>query len=200
MALTFIDIQTEVIARGFNYLSAGADLVRLKRWINEGVHEADRKEDWPYLLTTVSGAQPATIADARKVESVVDVAHDNILVELTRAQALRASGDLTTTGTAAYWYRTATGTAVYPVSTATFLTSYYKVAPDLSANGDVPLMPDEYRSIIVELACRAAFRDAGAYEAAADCMAAADLILGEMRESLLAMPEFVARTSDAQDD
>lgn len=206
MALDFDALQAEVAARGGSHLTtagggAAADLVRLKRFINEAMWEVDRKESWDYLLTTTTGVAPLAISDLRRVESVSDVVNDIPLSQMSRRSLMDTYVDLTTLGRAAYWYRSAANTiSVYPVSTATLTVRYFKVAPALVNGADVPLMPDEYRNIIVELALRRVYRDVSAAQDAADALAEANTLLEEMRENLISRPEFVPRGQFADDD
>jgi hypothetical protein len=47
------------------------------------------------------------------------------------------------------------------VTTATVTVDYWKVGPDLSADADVPLMPDRFRMGIVHYAVASALKDRG---------------------------------------
>lgn len=202
MALDFTAIQTELFARGFDYLNdAGTGLTRAKRWINEAMHELDSEEQWDYLFASTTGTAPITIADLDSVESVLDVAALNPLVQVDRSALFQDTVDLTITGQALYWYKTApTIIAVYPVSTATMTVKYYKFGPDLSAGGDAPLVPDRWRQAIVEKAAAKAFRDSNDKAAADDCLAEYARLVSQMRDKMLTPASFMARTHYALDD
>lgn len=202
MALDFTALQTEVYARGFDFLNdAGVGATRVKRWINEAVHELDAEENWDYLFGSSTGVAPLTVADLDKVESVVDVAALNALLQIDRESLAQDAVDLTTTGQAAYWYKTAPTTiAVFPVSTATLTVRYLKFGPDLSAGADVPLVPDRWRQAIVEKAVAKAARDSDDTAKANDSMGEYQRIVQQMRSSMLNPPDRQARTTYALDD
>lgn len=206
MAFLFQELQDEVAARGFSYLTtagggSAADLVRLKRAINDASHELDQEERWDYRFASSTGAAPLTIADLDQVESVTDVVNLNPLMQIDRQALTNDVADLTTTGLAAYWYKTAPTTiAAFPVSTVTLTVKYLKFGPDLSAVGDAPLAPDRFRPIIVEAACAKLFADASDWDARRACLEERSRLLQLMRMSMLTAPERQARTTYALDD
>lgn len=194
MALDFTALQAEVAARGFDYLTlagggAAADVVRLKRFINDAMHEVDAAEKWDYTYASSSGALPLTIADLRLVEDVFVTNVDTPLIAQSRAMLENVYGNLTLASVAAprFWYRSApTVVSAYPFSVTFALNvRYWKFGPDLSAGADVPLMPDRWRQVIVEKAAAKAFRDSSNVNAANDCLAESQRLLDEMRVELL---------------
>lgn len=180
MALDFIAMQTEVLARGFDYL----DTTRVKRFINDAAHAIDDVEPWIYLQAVTTGTAPVTVADLGRIESVVDVANLHSLTYLDRRDLTDTYGDITRAGRPEYYVITGgTSVTTYPTSTSTVLTvRYLKVPADLSANGDVPAMPDRFRMAIVERAVAQAYRDVSNWEGAAQAQAASDLIVQRMLE------------------
>lgn len=168
MALDFQALQAEVYARGFDYLNdGGAGVTRVKRWINEAMHQINDLERWCYLQASTSGAAPVTINDLGAIESVVDVANFNPLTFMDRRDVTEYYADLTQTGNAQWYFVTGGNTVnVWPVSTATLTVRYYKTQADMSANGDVPLMPDRFRGAIVDLAAARALRDVSNFDEA----------------------------------
>ena len=188
MALDFLGLQTEVFARGFDYLSdGGAGTTRVKRWINDAMHEVDELERWDYLYASAAGNAPLTVADLREVELVFLTA-TSVPLPYQRRDVLGAVfGDYTATGTPVYWFSlTPTQIGVYPAAGATSITvKYWKFGPDLSATTDTPLMPDRFRPAIVELAAAKAFRDSNEPDAAQDCLREAERIVATMREVLV---------------
>lgn len=193
MALDFAGLQTEVFARGFDYLNDAAGLTRVKRWINDAAHEVDSLEKWDYTYATAAGVMPLTIADLRLIE---DVALTTSLAPLPgqSRNMLEAVYGILTTNTAStplYWYKSApTIVTAYPLNTSLSLTArYWKFAPDLVNNIDTPLMPDRFRQVIVEVACAKGFRDSNDVNAANDCLAETGRLLDKMRAELL--PDFV---------
>lgn len=163
MALDFAGLQAELLARGFSDMTSASDTVRIKRWLNDSMHEIDDMNDWPYLNTTTTGAAPLTIADLGTIESVTNVTGGYTLQPRDRRDLRAQYADLTTVGVAAFYYITGGSTInVFPVQSGLTLTvDYWKVPADLSANGDVPAMPDRYRMAIVDLAAERASRDRG---------------------------------------
>lgn len=188
MALDFAALQTEVYARGLEYLDdGGAGQTRVKRWLNDALHEIDEAADWPYLTATTTGSAPLTIADLRTVECVTDVGNLNALEPVDRRVLREQFADLTQTGQPLYYFITGGTTInVYPANTSTTLTvDYWKFGPDLSADADEPLMPDRFRMAIVHYAAAAGLRDAGDLTGAADARQAGDGVVAGMAGSLL---------------
>jgi hypothetical protein len=201
MALDFTALQTEVFARGFDYLNdAGAGLTRVKRWINEAMHEVNSTEKWDYTYANSSGVPPLTIADLRVVEDVSMTVSGATLIGQDRAMLEAVYGTLTTNtaSTPIYWFRSApTVVTDYPLNTSLSMSvRYFKFGTDLSAGTDVPLMPDRFRQVIVEKAAAKAFRDSNDPNAANDCLQEAARILDIMRAELL--PDYLIRPPAAQ--
>lgn len=188
MALDFQALYVEFYARGFNYLNdGGAGVTRAKRFLNAAMHNINDMYKWQYMMASttatpsVAGAV-TSITDIDEIESVV--VGGVPLVERSRSELVQMFGDLTTTGTPEYYYSTGSSSfSVYPVSTSTVTVTYWKVQTDLSANGDVPLMPDRFREAIIEQACAYAYRDSDDPQEAAVCQAEADRIVARMRSS-----------------
>lgn len=198
MALDFIGLQTEVFARGFDYLNdGGAGVTRVKRFINDSMHQVDEMEKWDYLYASAAGNAPLTVADLREAEAVFLTATSAPLAYQRRDILVAVYGDYTVTGTPQYWYSlTPTQIGVYPAAAATSITvKYWKFGPDLSANGDVPLMPDRFRPVIVEMAVAKALRDSNEPQAANDCLGEAARIIDTMREVLI--PDTLRRRAEA---
>lgn len=199
MARTFGDMQVELLDRIGQTDARFA--VRARRWINDAMHELDSEEEWDYLFASTTGSAPLTIADLDKVESVSDVASLNTLMQIDRESLIADVVDLTSTGVAAYWYKTSTTTiAVFPVSTATLTVKYIKFAPDLSTTTDAPLLPDRWRPAIVEKACAKAYRVLGNTNAETDCLNEYQRLLAQMRSSMITPPVRQARTLYSLDD
>jgi hypothetical protein len=196
VALDFTALQTEVFARGFDYLSdGGVGLTRVKRWLNEALHEVDSMEKWDYTYATSSGVAPLTIADLRLVEDVSLTVGGATLVGQDRALLEAVYGTLTTNtaSTPTFWFRSApTIVTDFPLNTSLSMSvRYWKFGPDLSAGADVPLMPDRFRQVIVEKAVAKAFRDSNDPAAANDCLQEAARILDIMRAELV--PDYLVR-------
>src|SRR4051812_29562573 len=69
----FDDLQTELYARGFDYLNQdSAGRTRAKAWINAARAELDRMFLWPWREQTASGPPPLAVADLGPVQQVAD--------------------------------------------------------------------------------------------------------------------------------
>lgn len=161
MPLDFRGLLTEFYARGTDYLDDGdAGEVRAKRWINDAMHHVNGLEAWPFLEASASGAAPLTITDLGSVESVVDTDNKVVLVQRSGREVREADPGSYVTGSPA-WFVVEAGTTIstWPTSTVNLSVMYSKVAPDLVADSDEPLMPDRFRSCLVDLAVAAALRD-----------------------------------------
>jgi hypothetical protein len=186
LALDFTALQTEVLARGLSDMSAGTDLTRIKRWIVDAAHEIDNLADWPYRLSSTTGTVPLAISDLDVIECVTDVSNLSALSPTDRRYLRDTYADLTTTGTAQFYYFTGQTTiTTYPVTTATLTVDYWKVGPDLTNGGDTPLMPDRFRMGIVHYAVSAALADRGDAAGSQAARADGDRVVSQMMGSLL---------------
>lgn len=187
MALDFTAMQTEVYARGVSDLNdGGAGVTRVKRWINDAAHEIDELAEWPYKLASTTGAAPLTIADLDVVLAVTDVSHVRALAPAEQRYLRSTFADLTTVGTADYYYFTSQTTlTTFPVTTATLTVDYWKFGPDLSSGSDVPLMPDRFRMGIVHYAVASALKDRGDDAGSKSAREDGDRVVSQMMASLL---------------
>lgn len=167
MAVTLAELRTEVFGP-YSYLNdGGTQAARVDRWINQAYHELCDQAPWPWLETSTSGTAPVTVSDLAAIISVTDT--DGVALDPIQYDPLRrlVDGPLTTTGNAAYYYLTGGDTVnAYPVPSAAISVRYRKKPVNLSAAGDAPLVPDEYRDIIALGALRRAAIDNQAWEAA----------------------------------
>lgn len=187
MALDFTALQTEVFARGLSDLNdGGTGATRVKRWIVDASHEIDGLADWPYKLASTTGTAPLTIADLDVIEAVAVVGTFTPLDPTDRRYLRVTFADLTTAGTASFYYFTGQTTiTTYPVTTATLTVDYWKVGPDLSAGSDTPLMPDRFRMGIVHYAVASALKDRGDEAGAKSAREDGDRVVSQMMASLL---------------
>lgn len=202
MALDFQGLYTEVIARGFDSLGDTAGLVRVKRWVNDANHRIENMEPWWFLQASTTGSSPVTVTDLGRIRTVLDGSNDNVLLPATSEYLLNVYGDLSTTGTAQYFYMVGGAITVFPVSTNTLTVSYLKSSADMSSNSDTPLIPDRYRMAIVEYAVAQGLRDKSNWAEAREAQAAGDEIVAQMREQqvLLTGGQFVAYYGGNEDD
>jgi len=185
MALTLTDLLTYFYARGFDFMNdAGAGLVRAKRFLNDAAHLIDDMEAWQYLQASTTGTSPVTVSDLGRIESVTDVAHLNDLQYMPRPNVTTLYADLTLTSSVPSYYFVTSGTVVntFPVTGVTLTIRYSKVATDMSADADVPLMPDRFRMAIVHYAAAAAFRESNVPDEAQLAQADGDAVVERMRE------------------
>lgn len=202
MSYTFATLQTEFFARGFDYLSdGGAGLTRAKQWVNDGYHALCEEEQWPFLETTATGTAPLTISDLRQILYVVDTTNDIRLREGDARDVVDLNPEVATTGTPSiYWLDGLTTLRVYPTNTSNALSvRYLKVPTDLSADGDVPVVPGRYRNLIVDYAVCKALEDSSNHEEAARLRGMMQLDLDRMRRALLERagddPDFIVQYS-----
>lgn len=161
--MTFSELASEFYARGFDYLNQdAAGRIRAKRWLNEAyLEDICADEPWDFLRATASGTAPLTVSDVDTIEAVWNDTQDYVLSETTAGDVELAGVDISTAGTAAYWYFTsATTIAVYPTNTMdTLRVRYFKIPTELSADGDTPLLPARWHSLIVDAAVVRAYWD-----------------------------------------
>jgi len=185
MAFTLADIKSAFYARGFDFLNDGSTgATRALRFINDAMHLVDDMEAWQYLQASTTGTSPVTVSDLGRIESVTDVAHLNDLQYMPRANVTTLYGDLSLTSSVPTFYFVTGGNTVntFPVSGVTLTVRYTKVAPDLSADSDVPLMPDRFRMAIVHYAAQLAFAESNVPDEAQLAGAAGDAVVERMRE------------------
>ena len=161
--MNFASLKTELAARGFDYLSA----TRQGYFLNRSYSEMCEEHDWPFLLTTQTGAMPMAISDLRTVESVVSTTGRYVLSPLRVPHLLAYDTDLTTAGAPSDYYVTTTGISVYPTSTTDeFSVRYFKVPAELSEDSDEPEGGSRFHQLIVDGAAAYAYFDSDNFEAA----------------------------------
>lgn len=179
--MTFAELKAELLNRGFNYLDQN-DPLRSGRFINWAMHELDDAYLWPYREATATGAAPLTIADLGIVEMVTD-STGYPLEPLEYRDVVYSWGDPTQAGVAFGWYERNGQVLAFP-ATGTITVKYWKVTPDLSAAGDIPLSPTRFHGLIVDLAVRRAYRDSDNASLADDLNAQIDADLQKMANAL----------------
>lgn len=163
--MTFAELQEEVKARGFEYLSDATGLERVKRWINLAYQELCEAEDWPFLYADISGLAPLAIADLR---SVLSVNSESRSLRWLDRRVLTGSGvDLAQRGSPTYWHLEDRTLLTYPASDEVLEVRYVKVPVDLTADADVPVVPARYHDLLVDGAVVRAYKDSDNYEAMA---------------------------------
>ena len=156
--MTLADLQVELQARGFDYLST----TRQNYYINSAYQiDICEDSDWPFLEVTTTGTAPLTITDLRSIESVIDTTQACKLRPLDR-RSITDDYDtsLTTAGSPSFYYlTTATTVSVYPANTTdTLSVRYWKFPAALSAASDTPVVPTRFHPLIVDAAVVAPMR------------------------------------------
>ena len=190
MAYTYLDITNEVIARmnevaltSANFTAARGFQVQCKNAVNDSINYINQREfGWPFTHATttqtlVAGQTRYTIpADTQSVD------YDTF--RISKDDALGVSGitlrildykeytqkyieQETTSNVGAvpnYVFRSPDnnyGMYPYPSKAYTLKFEYYKKPTALSAHGDVPLVPEQYRQVIVDGATAYAYQYRG---------------------------------------
>lgn len=157
--MTFDEIRQEVKDHGLDHLSD----TRINRLINLAYRRTYNKELWPWRLTEISLAAPASITGTiRQVK-----ASDGYALDKQTAENLENNGiAITEAGTPTAWYLDADRrVATYPSSTDTLTIRYYARVEDL-VDGETPDIPDEYHYLLVLDAVRRGKTENGEPEAA----------------------------------
>lgn len=151
-------LRTMLRASGYDFLTdSECDLI-----LNECYLEICDMEDWPFLEADASGAAPLTVADLRKVQSVVDSTTGCRLGFVTRDELANRSIDLTYAGSPRYYYIDGGDTiTTWPVG-GTLAVRYWKTPVAMAAVGDEPVIPGRFRDLIVTCAARQAAMDQSA--------------------------------------
>jgi len=186
--MTFLELRTELFARGVDYLNQdAAGTTRAKRWLNEAyIEDVCDEQPWPFLETTVTGTAPLSIADVKDVLYVVDTTNKTRLSSTDIRDVVDVDTDPLTAGTPhSYYLNGASSLAVYPTNTTVSLSvRYVKVPAELSADGDVPVLPARFHPMIVDGAMVRAYRDNDEWEAAGQAQQAFDARLGRMTDAM----------------
>lgn len=185
--MTFAELQSELLAFGWEDWTDTAGTARVKRLINEAYRSICSTEPWPFLYATASGNSPLTIADVRQVRTVKDSTNGRELKFRSEEWLRSYFSDLTASGSPQYWYWNTTGqVAVLPVQTVVLQVPYLKRPTLLSAAGDTPLLPDEWHTLIIKGAALKAnlYKDNTGADGAKLLRQEYDRELAEMRDAL----------------
>lgn len=159
MPRNFGDLLTEFYGRGFDYLDdGGTGEIRAQRMVNDANHLVGDLASWPWHEAFLSGASPLTIPDLNQVGAVV--CDRRSLCRRSAPELLAWFGDLDREGTPECFYVLG-GDEIhtFPESTETLGVSYWRTEPDMVNLTDEPLMPERFRTVIIEYAVAAAYRD-----------------------------------------
>lgn len=201
--VTFAELKTAFLARGFDYLET-----RAGDFINSAMHELDDTERWPYLEDSAVGQAPLAIPNLGTVEQVINTSQSNSsLYPADYGELVGMFGDLSANGTPYYFYVAwpsgVPTVATYPGSTNTIGVQYWRVTEDLAADADEPAAPARFHKLIVDIAVRDAYRDTDNHPAAESLQVQIERDLARMRNSLLTGqvqgPSFVRIVAGSED-
>lgn len=186
--MDFSTLQSEFYAHGFSDLNdAGAGVTRVKRWINEAYHMVCESHDgkWAFLETSSSGTAPVTVSDLKQIIHVTDSTTDRPLRFADAWTVEHLDPDKATVAAPMYYWLDGLSTLrVWPLNTTdTISIRYYKVPADLSANGDLPLVPTRYQDAILQFALAKAHRAKNNEEQARSCEIVAEVYIDRMRNT-----------------
>lgn len=185
--MNFGEAQTEMYARGFDYLNQdAAGRTRAKRFIVEAyLEDVCANEPWDFLRASTSSTAPLTITDLDTVISARDETNDRQLDVVDAGYLEDQFGDLTETGTATFLYFTGeTALTTFPLDTgATIGVKYFKIPTEPSADDDTFLVPSRWHGIIIDFAVVRAYVDSDNFEAAQWLENRAQVRLAKMRET-----------------
>ncbi len=198
--MTFADLVAELAARGFDYLQDDSTgVARLKRWINAAYRtDICAVEPWPWLETSTTGTAPLPITDLRDIMYVANLDEKYTLSVLdVRDIAERDPNGLATGPAVGYWLDGST-VKVWPDDGVNLEVRYVRKPTALVSDGDTPLVPEEYRPLIVDRAAVLAYRDSDNWEAAnaAQAMFVADMERMTDAEFSRSPSEFIGRSQD----
>jgi hypothetical protein len=184
--MTFLELRTELAARGFSHLSA----TRLGLLINRARARLDGMHTWPYREASATGTATLLIPTLGIVEAVGNETQNYPLEEIGYKDLVDCGADLALAGSPQYWYRTYPSgqpvVATYPTSSSDSIgVQFWAITPDLTADGDLPEAPDRYHLLYVDIAQQAAERDRGNHAAAQALQPEVDRQVTEMVEDLL---------------
>jgi hypothetical protein len=161
--LTFKTIQDRVITYGFGE----ADRTNIKGWINVRYSDIVGRRRWSWLseqltLNTVTGQSNYSIATLTtntfsrhgRLQSTQLTAPDPVFVDMMSMDDWAASrniGDLTTRGVPEFYGLWDGELWFWPVPAAvySYTWKFYKTYTELSADGDIPLVPANFSNVLV---------------------------------------------------
>jgi hypothetical protein len=165
-----------------------------KDYVNEAYREVCALERWPFLEATATVTVNANTRSANlpsrawRVEAVWDQTNKNPLDPIFHpSQVFRDYPNGDETGVPCEYQLRARTIEVYPLpdTNVTLSIRYLAYPGDLSADADVPILPEEYHHVLVILANAKAYRDDGNFQAAQTYESEASVILDAMRRDLL---------------
>jgi hypothetical protein len=160
--MTLGEAQTELMARGFDYLPGPRQTIML----NDAKNSFEDRWEFPWLEAVAVGTPPFYIPDLKYVLSVKTQANLELFGIDLRALAQDGT-DLGLRGPSRYWYLDGeTLMRAWPVGADTLTVYHVKHSPELVNPSDRPLIPGRYHPIWIDLAVVQAYQDSDNYAAA----------------------------------
>lgn len=172
MAYTFVQLQDEVLAYGFDATSYRN---RVKNWLNEAQHASirrvptrDNMASLTYTFTALT-FQYIPPQDCIRVDSIIRFDDRTPLHPVSPEWVDTLTP---TTGTPTLYYMDNFGIIVYPTPDrdTKVLFRYVRDATDMAADGDLPIIPAAHQDILISYAVARAFRAEDDQERAAAFM------------------------------
>lgn len=155
--MNFAALKTALSGRGFQTLTD----TQLGEDVNDARQRLDNLFLWPYREKSVVGVAPLAVTDLGTIEAVTNETHDYQIAPASYQWLLDTFGDLTLDAAAEFFYvATPAGAPVVatcPSNGDTIGVQYWKRTPVLSADGDEPLAPADYHTLIVDMAAQRAY-------------------------------------------
>lgn len=158
----------ELAARGFQYLMDDSDgQNRLKRWWNTAyITDICAVEPWPWLETDATGPPPLSVLDLRDILYVSNLDDRYVLPALDIRDIAESDPDRSASGVPLGYWLDGTTVKVWPDRDVNIEVRYLLKPSALENDTDEPVVPEEYRPLIVDRAAVYAYRDSDNWEAA----------------------------------
>lgn len=182
--MNYPELKQELASRGFDYLSD----TRLGQFINRACARLDNMYRWPYRETSGQGVAPVVVPDMGQIEAVTNETDNYALCESSYIDLVNQFGDLSTDGKPYYWYRASVNgdplVVTYPTNTDLIGVQYWRRPPTLTGT-DIPLAPERFHLLYVDIAVQMAYRDNDNHAAAEALVVEVNRQIFEMIEDLL---------------
>jgi hypothetical protein len=162
--VTFVQLQTRLAERRNGTLSVTATATRYKNALNEAHRALLRKPGMERMRSTtttkasVAGTQAYTVTSCAKIVRIWETTND-IALEMRPLSWLRHADPDPQQATPTVWIPTAvTGTTqgflLWPTPSAviTYTLDILSAITDLSGDSDVPLLPDDFHTLLIDMA------------------------------------------------
>lgn len=195
---TFLELQTEFLARGYDYLGEStAGQTRAKRWLNIAYLQICEAFPWPFLETEQTGLAPFDLPSMRAILSVVDSVDQRKLDYIEYRELTDRTTDLSITGTPCHYWLDQNTLNTYPVGTQQVTVRYLAVPDELVGDDDETLVPRRFADLIVDGAVIRGLKDSDNYTEVAALQALYQADLMSMAASLMVRnhsgPDQIAR-------